>query len=270
MQKPSTAFDPNDAETLERIFTAPQKSLTKEEKAFVQQVRYKSAVVEDMKLLDFTSNTLSSIRDGNTISEGMWLRRGLPKLQAYHPEWKAPKNLKVALHSQVKTNGDCCMFSWVEFEEGDSVDGMFLIATRNQSTLAQNAEHLKKSTAKMPLLKEIGSLWFAHIKRQDKKRLAELKKLLSGKTWVGEYLSSDSLVNYAQNEVVLHSIVDNETGNQLANASATFSKFGFPHLPHQNHGTFILEETELEAKVQELYVKTLAKSIGETQEGLVL
>lgn len=166
-----------------------------------------------MKLIDFTSNALVSIRDGNTISEGMWLRRGLPKLQAHTVQWQAPKNKKLELVSQVKTNGDCCMFSWVDFEEGDDVDGMFLIATRNQSILAQDAEHLKKSTNKQPLLKEIGRLWFSHIKRQDKKRLADLKKKMSGKTWIGDFLSNDSLVSYAQPEIVLHSIVDNESGD---------------------------------------------------------
>jgi hypothetical protein len=32
-------------------------------------------------MIDFSSNSLPEIRDGNTISNGKWLRRGLPLLK---------------------------------------------------------------------------------------------------------------------------------------------------------------------------------------------
>jgi hypothetical protein len=68
------------------------------------------------------------VRDGNTISNGKWLRRGLPKLAE---NLAVPKSKKIELVSYIKTNGDVCMFSWVQTPEG----GKFLIATRNSSIL---------------------------------------------------------------------------------------------------------------------------------------
>jgi hypothetical protein len=58
--------------------------------------------------------------------------------------------------------------------------------------------------------------------------LSELKDELADHTWIGEYLNSDYLVQYQGGPtLVLHSIVENETGDVIADAEATFKNFGF-------------------------------------------
>jgi hypothetical protein len=86
------------------------------------------------------------------------------------------------------------MFSYVEFD--DDEDGMFLIATRNMSIIAQDKEHLLANNGTKVVLKEIGKLWFDQVESLDKKQLSELKRKLHDKTWVGEYLNEDHLLHY--------------------------------------------------------------------------
>ena len=132
-----------------------------------------------MELIDFASNTLPHMRDGNTISNGMWIRRGLPKLRHYARDWEAPKNKKLELVTSVKPNGDCCMFSWVEFDVEDTLDGMFLISTRSASTLAPSKDHFTKNSQNKGILREIGQLWFDMLSKLNKSQLADLKKKMS-------------------------------------------------------------------------------------------
>jgi hypothetical protein len=89
-----------------------------------------------MERVDFSSSTLLQVRDGNTISNGKWLRRGLPKLVE---NLKIPDSKKIELVSYIKTNGDVCMFSYVETPDG----GRFLVATRNSSIFVENQEDLE-------------------------------------------------------------------------------------------------------------------------------
>jgi hypothetical protein len=102
------------------------------------------------------------------------------------------------------------MFSFVDFEEDDEEDGMFLIATRNMSIIARDKVHLEQNNGTKVVLKEIGKLWFDYVERLDKRSLAELKRKLAGMTWVAEYLNADHLVHYSEGEqIVFHSIIDN-------------------------------------------------------------
>jgi hypothetical protein len=220
-------------------------------------------------MIDFSSNKLDSVRDGNTISNGQWLRRGLPKIPDYSPEYQVPKSKNIELVSFQKPNSDCCMFSYVEFD--DDEDGMFLIATRNMSIIAQDKENLLANNGTMVVLKEIGKLWFERVEALDKKQLADLKRKLSEKTWVGEYLNEDHLVHYPGGEqIVLHSIVDNHSGKQLPDAYNIFRSFKFLALPQTSHGSFILEEEALKAKIDEIAAVALHQSLSQTQEGIVV
>ena len=109
-------------------------------------------------MYDFSSNTHPHIRDGNTISCGQWLRRGLPKLQE---SISIPKSRKLELVGFTKTNGDCFMISYVEFDDEDEEDGMFLIGTRNMSLLAKDLKHLLTNKDKYTTQVEMGKLFFA-------------------------------------------------------------------------------------------------------------
>jgi len=76
---------------------------------------------------------------------------------------------------------------------------------------------------------------------------------LNEKTWVGEYLNEDHLLHYPGGEkIVLHSIVDNNSGDQLPDADKVFRSFKFQTLPQTSHGSFILEEELLKAKINEI------------------
>lgn len=68
----------------------------------------------------------------------------------------------------------------------------------------------------------------------------------------------------------MHAIVDNQSGKQLANADQVFNHFKFPTLPLKSLGTFICEEEDLAAKIDEMHRAILTKSIAETQEGVIL
>jgi hypothetical protein len=85
-------------------------------------------------MIDFSSNSLPEIRDGNTISNGKWLRRGLPLLK---DDIKIPKSRHIELISYTKTNGDCCMFSYIDSQDS------FLIASRSGSVLVKDLETLE-------------------------------------------------------------------------------------------------------------------------------
>ena len=89
---------------------------------------------------------------------------------------KIPKNKKLELLSFLKTNGDCCMFSYLASEK------LFLIATHNMALLVKNPEELQEAEGKYSMHKEIGKLFFASLKKGK-------ENLLDGKTIVGEYLS---------------------------------------------------------------------------------
>jgi hypothetical protein len=246
------------------------KSLTKEEAAFCKQVRFKKNTSEDLELVDFFSGSLPQVRDGNTISYGQWLRRGLTKPTAYSQDYQVPQSRNIELVSLVKTNGDVCMFSYVDFEEEDDVDGMFLIATRGNSIIASDKDHLEKSNG-TGFIKDIGRLWFEQVARLDKRLLAELKRKLSGKTWVGEYLNGDSLIHYPQGDtILLHAIVDNQTGKQLADADKLFTHFKFATLSPVSHGTFICEESDLTQKIRDINTTILHKPLCESHEGVIL
>lgn len=107
----AATFDVSDAVTLEYIFNSDFKSLTKDEAQFVKLVRYRKFKVGEQDFIDFSSNSLPQLREGNTISNGKWVRRGLPHLLE---KLDILKSRKLELISNIKTNGDCCMFSWLE------------------------------------------------------------------------------------------------------------------------------------------------------------
>jgi hypothetical protein len=74
---------------------------------------------------------------------------------------------------------------------------------------------------------EISKVLFQFIDQLDKTALSDLKSLLAGHTWVGEYLSNDNLIQYDDPKILLHSIVENKTGVVKADAETHFKKFGF-------------------------------------------
>jgi len=53
-----------------------------------------------------------------------------------------PKSRKLELVGHTKTNGDCCQIYYVEFDDDDEEDGMYLIATANMSLLVKDLKHL--------------------------------------------------------------------------------------------------------------------------------
>ena len=80
----------------------------------------------------------------------------------------------------------------------------------------------------------------------------QLKKELSGHTWVGEYLTEDNLIRYSDEHILFHSIVNNSDGSIRGDAYKIFQRFGFSVVPFESLGEFILEEDLLQAKIDEI------------------
>lgn len=92
------------------------------------------------------------------------------------------------------------MFSYLSKEK------LFLLATRNMSILVKDNEDLQKVDGHQ-WLKLIGKIFFQTVNT----KIAET--LLTNKTAVGEYLSKENLILYKDEEIVLHSLVENSSGN---------------------------------------------------------
>ena len=66
---------------------------------------------------------------------------------------------------------------------------------------------------------------------------------------VGEFLSKENLIVYKEEKILMHSLVDNDTGNISGDPADVISKLGFRAVPSRSGGTFILEEEALEKKI---------------------
>jgi hypothetical protein len=60
------------------------------------------------------------------------------------------------------------------------------------------------------------------------------------------------LVHYEEPRLAFHSIVHNLSGNVKADAAKFFNKYQFSIVPSQSFGTFILEEKQLQQKIEEI------------------
>ena len=50
---------------------------------------------------------------------------------------------------------------------------------------------------------------------------------MTGHTWIAEFISTDNLIHYGpEDHLVFHSIVENESGNVLADAHLVFNRYG--------------------------------------------
>ncbi len=108
----SGLVDVTDPNALLALFKQDQKKLTEKESQFLSQTRYKSGKhPSGLVWTDFTcKDTSYGVGDGNTICEGKFVRRGLPQLAN---ELAIPKDKSLELIKFKKTNGDCCMFSYL-------------------------------------------------------------------------------------------------------------------------------------------------------------
>lgn len=69
---------------------------------------------------------------------------------------------------------------------------------------------------------------------------------------IGEYLSSENLLLHSEEQIVMHSIVDNATGAVMCDPEALIEQLGFACVPHKSCGTFILEEAALKQKISKI------------------
>jgi hypothetical protein len=61
------------------------------------------------------------------------------------------------------------MITYVEFDDDDEEDGMFLIATHNMSLLVTDLKHLLSIEGKYTIQVQMGKLFFAHLAKLDQK-----------------------------------------------------------------------------------------------------
>jgi hypothetical protein len=144
------------------------------------------------------------LSESNTIFASRYVRRSLPGLAT---TFEVPKNKKIEVISFLKPNGDSCMFSYLPSE------GLYLIASRNLALLVKDAEDLAKTDIRNQWLKQIGVKFFKNLNKQA----AEV--ILAHQTVVGEYLSRDNLILYSDEQILMHSIVDNATGSITCDAA---------------------------------------------------
>jgi hypothetical protein len=94
-------------------------------------MRFRTHKAGKNEFIDFSSASLVQIHDGNTLSNGRFVRRGLPVLSDEF--FKVPAKQNYELVSYLKTNGDCCMFS---YHAGLKT---YIVASRTISVLIRSA-----------------------------------------------------------------------------------------------------------------------------------
>lgn len=241
----TSKLDVTDPSALLALFKSNTKTLNEKDSQFLQQTRYKRGKhPSGVEWTDFTCKDAGyGVGDGNTICEGKFVRRGLPLLA---DKLSIPKDKHIELIKFTKTNGDCCMFSYLQDED------LYLIATRNISILVKDLDDLASIEGKNYTHKNLAKLWFGHLAQLNRAATVQLKKELNGHTWVGEYLTEDNLIRYSDEHILFHSIVNNSNGSIKADAYKTFERFGFGIVPFESLGEFILEEDLLQAKIDEV------------------
>lgn len=134
-------MDVSDPSYLATLFKANPKTLSENERQFLNVTRWKTSKHSSgVEWTDFTCNeTKYGVGDGNTICDNRFVRRGLPQLSN---TLKVPQNKTIELVKFTKTNGDCCMFSYLPQED------LFLVATRNISVMVKDADELSKIESK--------------------------------------------------------------------------------------------------------------------------
>jgi hypothetical protein len=135
--------------------------------------------------------------------------------------------------------------------------------------LVKDLDELDKIENKNYTHKNLAKLWFGQLRQLNRATIGQLKRDLSGHTWIGEYLTEDNLIRYSDEKILFHSIVNNSNGVVKADACKTFERFGFDVVPFESLGEFILEEELLKAKIDEITNKTLVSTITQTEEGVV-
>lgn len=258
----SSLLDVTDPTALLALFKQDKKTLAEKDSQFLKQTRFKAGKhPSGVEWTDFTcKDTSYGVGDGNTICEGKFARRGLPP---FENELRIPKDKSIELIKFTKTNGDCCMFSYLQEHD------LYLIATRNISILVKDLDELDKIENKNYTHKNLAKLWFGQLRQLNRATIGQLKRDLSGHTWIGEYLTEDNLIRYSDEKILFHSIVNNSNGVVEADACKTFERFGFDVVPFESLGEFILEEELLKAKIDEITNKTLVSTITQTEEGVV-
>ena len=112
----------------------------------------------------------------------------------------------------LKTNGDNAQISWSEKLNA------WVIASRNVSLFAQNVEQMDElypEDSRYYLAHKIAKCWFQRLQKIEKLgmgRIESLQREMSDKTFVGEYIGSQELINlvqYQRETIVFHSIVQN-------------------------------------------------------------
>lgn len=155
----------------------------------MRQVRFKRVEgPAGVEIIDFSSNTLAQVREGNTLSLGRWVRRGLPKLLPVE-ELKIPFSRNIELLSYTKTNGYCCMLSYTE-------EGSLFIATRNLSMVSGGS---KVDNERFATHREVLKLWQRQTSHLSDKQMVALSNQMTGQTWICEYLNpaGSQLIRYS-------------------------------------------------------------------------
>jgi hypothetical protein len=207
----TSQLDVTDPSALLTLFKSDRKTLNERDSHFLNQTRYKTGKhPSGVEWTDFTCNDARyGVGDGNTICEGKFVRRGLPHLAN---KLTIPKDKHIELIKFTKTNGDCCMFSYLQDHD------LYLIATRNISILVKDLDDMANIESKNYTHKNLAKLWFGHLEKLNRAATVQLKKELSGNTWVGEYLTEDNLIRYSDEHILFHSIVNNSNGSIKADA----------------------------------------------------
>jgi hypothetical protein len=88
--------------------------------------------------------------------------------------------------------------------------------------LVRDLDDLSKIENKNYTHKNLAKLWFGHLRQLNRVTIGQLKRELSGHTWIGEYLTEDNLIRYSDEKILFHSIVSNSNGVVKGDAYKTF------------------------------------------------
>jgi len=181
-------------------------------------------------------------------------------------------HIKIEIFATRKANGENAQISYIPIIDA------WIIASKNVSLCARNSEDIEYYTgeSKFQFAREIGSVWFRMLENiENNDKLDELKKAISNKTMVGEYvghIDHQHLVKYGKETILFYAIVDN---NGITNcigprqAMEIFDNFGLDHVSIESRGIYE-NMTDLLSNLKNLYVDTAYESLENEEEGLAV
>ena len=169
-----------------------------------------------------------------------------------------------------KANGENAQISYIRAYNG------WICGSKNVGVIIQEMNDLRKYKGpRYTYAIKIGEVWLKIIEDMDKERLDELKRDMSGRTFVGEFVGNPNyqhLIRYNRVSIHFYAIVDNESIHTCLDpkySQSIFHKYALDSVHFQSLGIFKEKESCFKA-ILNAYITVGRSSIYDGEEGAVL